>query len=277
MNGLCFINGKIVRKSHARIGVDDLGLQRGYAVFDYARTYNGKLFHFPDYLERLRNSASALHLDLPYSDEKIVEMTTRLIRESDLKNPAIRLILTGGKAKESIGLDQPNFLIITEELPYHSSELYMYGGKLITFEYQRELPDVKTTNYLNFIRLDPLKREKGAFSMLYYYQNRVTECPRDNFFIFVGDTLVTPKDDVLQGITRKQILHLSRAHFAVEEREVSLQELSSATEAFTTSTSKGIMPINQIDDHKIGSGSAGERTRSIMRLFQDYIEGYCNP
>jgi len=277
MNSLCFINGKIVRKSHARIGVDDLGLQRGYAVFDYVRTYNAKLFHFPDYLERIRKSASALHLELPYSDEKIVEITTRLIGESDLKNPAIRLILTGGKAQESTGFDQPNFLIITEELPYHPSELYTYGGKLVTFEYQRELPHVKTTNYLNSIRLDPLKREKGAFNMLYYYQNRVTECPRDNFFIFVGDTLITPKDDVLQGITRKHILRLSREHFSVEEREVSLQESSSADEAFTTSTSKGVIPIVQIDDHKIGRGSVGERTKTIMGLFQDYIESYSNP
>jgi len=275
MNSLCFINGKIVRKSHARIGIDDLGLQRGYAVFDYARTYNGRLFHFPDYLERLRQSASALYLELPYSDEEIFEITTRLIGESDLKNPAVRLMLTGGKAREPAGFDRPNFIIITEELPYHPSELYIYGAKLITLEYQRELPHVKTTNYLNFIRLDPLKREKGAFSMLYYYQNRVTECPRDNFFIFVGDTLITPKDNVLQGITRKQILRLSRAHFSVEEREVSVQELSSADEAFTTSTSKGIIPIVQIDDHKIGSGSSGERTKTVMRLFQDYTESYC--
>ena len=276
MDSLCFIDGKIVRKSRARIGVDDLGLQRGYAVFDYVRTYNGKLFHFTDYLERLRNSASALRLDLPYSDEKIVEVTTGLIRESNLKNPGIRLILTGGKATESLGLDQPNFLIITEELPQHRSELYVYGGKLITFEYQRELPHVKTTNYLNFIRLEPLKREKGAFSMLYYHQNRVTECPRDNFFIFVRDALVTPKVDVLQGITRKQILRLSRKHFAVEEREVSLKELSSASESFTSSTSKGILPIVQIDDHIIGGGSAGERTKTVMRLFQDYVESYCS-
>jgi branched-chain amino acid aminotransferase len=277
MNSLCFINGKIVRRSHATIGVDDLGLQRGYAVFDYVRTLNGKLFHFPDYLERLRKSASALYLELPYSDEEIFEITTRLIGESDLKNPAVRLILTGGKAQEQAGFDRPNFIIVTEELPYHPTELYIYGAKLITLEYQRELPHVKTTNYLNSIRLDALKREKGAFNMLYYHQNRVTECPRDNFFIFVGDTLITPKDDVLQGITRKQILRLSREHFSLEVREVSAEELSFADEAFTTSTSKGVIPIVQIDDHKIGSGSAGERTKTVMRLFQDYTESYCNP
>jgi branched-chain amino acid aminotransferase len=112
--------------------------------------------------------------------------------------------------------------------------------------------------------------------MLYYYQNRVTECTRDNFFIFLGDTLITPKDDVLRGITRKQILRLSQGHFSVEEREVSLEELSFADEAFTTSTSKGVIPIVEIDDHRIGSGSAGERTKTIMRLFQDYMESYCN-
>ncbi|MDA2921160.1 aminotransferase class IV, partial [Desulfobacterota bacterium AH_259_B03_O07] len=110
--------------------------------------------------------------------------------------------------------------------------------------------------------------------ILYYYQNRVTECPRDNFFIFVGDTLITPKDDILHGITRKNILRLSREHFSVEERQLSLQELSSADEAFITSTSKGVIPIVQIDDHEIGSGSVGERTKTIMRLFRDYAENY---
>jgi branched-chain amino acid aminotransferase len=160
MKSPCFINGKIVRRSHATIGVDDLGLQRGYAVFDYVRTYNGRLFHFPDHLERLRKSASELHLELPYSDEEIVEITTHLIGGSDLQNPAVRLILTGGKAQEATGFDQPNLIIITEELPYHPSELYENGGKLVTFEYQRELPHVKTTNYLNSIRLDGLNRER---------------------------------------------------------------------------------------------------------------------
>ncbi|MDA2921610.1 amino acid aminotransferase, partial [Desulfobacterota bacterium AH_259_B03_O07] len=72
MNSLCFVNGKIVRGSHACIGFADLGLQRGYAVFDYARICNGKLFHIHDYIERLRKSASALYLEPPYSDEEIV-------------------------------------------------------------------------------------------------------------------------------------------------------------------------------------------------------------
>jgi branched-subunit amino acid aminotransferase/4-amino-4-deoxychorismate lyase len=72
-------------------------------------------------------------------------------------------------------------------------------------------------------------------------------------------------------------LRLSREHFSVEEREVSLQESSSADEAFTTSTSKGVIPIVQIDDRKIGSGSVGEHTKTIMGLFQDYIESYSNP
>jgi len=182
MNSLCFVNGEIVRGSHACIGFADLGLQPGYAVFDYARICNGKLFHIHDYIERLRKSASALYLEPPYSDEEIVEIAKKLIGESDLKNPAIRFILTGGYAQGSTSFDQPNFLIIAEELPNYPSDVYIHGGKLITFEYQRELPHVKTTNYMNDIRLDPLKREKGAFDILYYYQNRVTECPRDNFF-----------------------------------------------------------------------------------------------
>ncbi len=206
--------------SEASVGVADLGLQRGYAVFDYVRTYNGKLFHFHEHFERLRKSSSALHLALPYAEDETSAIAEQLISESDLKNPAVRLILTGGYAYGSVAIDRPNFIMTAENLPSYPGDLYTHGGKIITFEYQRELPRVKTINYMNAIRLEPLKQQKSAFDILYYYRNRVTECPRNNFFIFHGDTLITPKDNILLGITRKLILRLAQEHFGVEGTNV---------------------------------------------------------
>ena len=274
MNNYCYVNGEIKPANEGVIGITDLALQRGYGVFDYGRTYNGKLFHFDDNLERLRQSSSALHLKLPLSDQEIREIAVRLIQESNLKTPAIRLILTGGPSNSSPLLEHPNFIIIAEELPTYPGDLYLHGANLITVEYQRELPHVKSINYLNAIRLEPLKREKRAFDILYHSQNGITECPRNNFFAFLGDTLVTPSEHVLHGITRKLILQLAGNHFQVEERTLGLNELEGADEAFVTSTSKRVLPVTKIDDRGVGDGKVGERTKKIMQLFDEYTASY---
>ena len=69
MAKFCFINGEILPSKKAVIGIDDLGLTRSYAVFDYMRTYNGKPFSIKDHLTRLRSSSDSLHLTLQYSDK----------------------------------------------------------------------------------------------------------------------------------------------------------------------------------------------------------------
>ena len=273
MSTLCYVNGEILAKSTGVIGITDLALQRGYGVFDFARTYHRKLFHFDDHIQRLRLSASELYLKLPIPDGEITSIAEHLIQESDLNNPAIRLILTGGYSDAPF-LQHPNFIIIAEELPTYPASVYTKGTKLIMVEYQRELPHVKSINYMNSIRLEPYKREKDAFDILYHSEHGVTECPRSNFFVFQGDTLVTPSSQILYGITREIILKLASDHFPVKVRKIDPEELSSIDEAFITATSKCVIPVTRIDDHQVGTGLVGDRTRTIMRLFDEFITNY---
>jgi len=273
MSRLCYINGEILPVSKAAIGISDLALQRGYGVFDFARTNHRRLFHFDDHLQRLRLSASELHLKLPFPEEEITSIAEHLIQESDLDNPAIRLILTGGYSSAPV-YQNPNFIIILEELSTYPAAIYAEGVELITVEYQRELPHVKSLNYLNSIRLAPLIREKDAFDILYHSECGITECPRSNFFVFQGDRLVTPSDYILSGITRKIVLEFASAHFPVEVRQIDPGELTAIDEAFVTSTSKGVLPVTAIDAQPVGSGRVGDRTMTIMRLFNEYTASY---
>lgn len=270
MKTLCYVNGEILSSSDGVIGISDLALQRGYGVFDYGRTCNGRLFHFEDNLKRFRNSAKELHLKVPHSDEKIIDIANELINGSVLNTPAIRLILTGGYAESTPQLENPNFIMIAEELPTYSKDLYEQGCKIITSEYQRELPHIKSINYLNAIRLEPFKRKNNAFDVLYYSDDGITECPRNNFFVISGEQLITPKEKILYGITRKIVLHLASDHFNIEERKISLEELYSADEAFVTSTSKQIMPVTTVDNKVIRKGIVGKGTKVLMKLFDDY-------
>ena len=274
MKQICFVDGKILRDDEACVPVDDLGLQRGYAVFDYARVYNGKLFHVEDHLARFRRSAAALHLTISRSDAEIIDIAKTLVKELGLQDQGIRMILTGGSAHAPTILENPRLIVIAEDLPRYPATVYEKGVKLITCEFERDLPYVKTTNYVTAFRLTSFKKEKGAFEILYSWQGKLLECARDNFFIFRGDTLVTAKNDVLDGITRKVVLEVVRGRFAVEERDLYATELETADEAFLASTSKQVVPVVKVDDRRIGNGSPGERTRAVMRLFDEYVERY---
>jgi len=211
-----------------------------------------------------------LRLTIPISDEKIIEIAEHLISISELKNPAIRLLLTGGISNMDLALDKPNFIVSAEQLPGFPDILYTEGSKLATFNFQRELPQVKSLNYMNAIRMEPLKKEKGVTDLLYHSDNGVTESPRNNFFIFKGNTLITPKNYILHGITRKIVLDLAKHKFQIEERPISIDELKNADEAFNTSTRKKVMPVVKIDNYLIGNGKIGKHTKTLMSLFDEY-------
>ncbi|UCH85073.1 MAG: aminotransferase class IV family protein [Candidatus Latescibacterota bacterium] len=274
MKQVAYIDGDILHGGQACVPVDDLGLQRGYAVFDYARAYDGKLFHFRDHLARFRRSADALRLNLKYTDDDVIVIAKRLIGKLGVGDAGLRFLLTGGSAHASPLLENPRFILIAEELPTYPAEMYAKGIKLVTHEFHRDLPLVKTTNYMNAFRLEPLKREKDADNILYCFENKVLECPRDNFFLVCGDVLVTARDDVLRGITRSVVINLAKSICSVEERDIQIDELDRATEAFISSTSMQVVPVVQIDDRRIGTGKIGPNTQLLMSRFDEYINEY---
>lgn len=272
MTALCYVNGTIGPVGESGVPVTDLALQRGYGVFDYARTHDGRLFHFADHLARLRRSAAELRLEVPLSDGELRELAERLIAGSDLRRPAIRMILTGGPATDSPQLARPNFVVIAEEAVDPPAGLFETGADVITYEFLRDLPHVKSINYLNAIRIEPLLRDRNAYDVIYHSDPEgVTECPRSNVFLVHGDTLVTPSDHVLHGITRSIVLRLAASRLRVEQRPVSLAELRAADEVFLTSTSKRLLPVRRLDDTPIGPGPPGIHTCVLSNLLAEYI------
>jgi branched-subunit amino acid aminotransferase/4-amino-4-deoxychorismate lyase len=103
---------------------------------------------------------------------------------------------------------------------------------------------------------------------LYVFNGKVLEAATSNFFVVKEGTLVTPKDGILFGITRKIVIdEAKKAGLEVEERDVTSLELREANEAFITSSFKDIVPIVKIDEDKVGDGSVGPISRQIMGLF----------
>ena len=270
----CYFNGKILPFEETKIGINDLGLLRAYAAFDYLRTYNGKPFRWHDHYSRFKNSALELNLPFGYSEHELQQIIEQLLVKSEKVDACIRLILTGGYSEDSMTIAEPNFIIAIEDLPMSNPEMYENGVKLITCEYLRDVPPAKSTGYLNAIKLQPMKLEHNAFDILYTWRGEVLEITRNNFFIFKNNVLITPVDNILHGITRKVVLELAKSNFTIEERRVDVAELQDADEAFLCGTTKKAIPVVEIDAYKIADGKVGDNTKIIMALFDEYVQNY---
>src|SRR3990167_1224118 len=146
MSGYCYFNGKIIPESQAHISINDLGVLRGFGIFDLLRTYHGKPFLLDEHLERLENSAAIVGLKVPISRSEIKKIIQQLIEKNGIPEVTIRLVLTGGGSLDgmSCNFDAPTFFIVVHKAPQYPAEIYEKGIKVITHDYLRNSPLAKT-------------------------------------------------------------------------------------------------------------------------------------
>ena len=261
-----YVRGIILPVEDAVLHVSDLSIQRGYGVFDFFKIENGHPFFLNDYIERFYHSASIMHLQVPVAKEELKQIIFSLIEQNDLPHSGIKMILTGGYSPDGYQRHDPNLIITQHPLTLPAKEQLESGVRIITHEYVRDLPTAKTINYTMGIWFAEKVREAGAVDVLYHQRGIVSELPRSNFFIVTRDnTVLTPSDNVLRGVTRKNILSLTSTKYKVEEGPVFLEDIQGAKEAFLTSTTKRIIPVVRVDDNVIGTGRPGEVTQALLK------------
>ena len=263
-----FLNDRFVENDGALLHVSDLSIQRGYAIFDFCRTMNGTPLFLHDHLDRFFASASAMHLPVKKNAGELSNIIHELVRKAAVPEAGIRMMLTGGNSTDGYHPADPNLVITCNPVQTATQADFERGYSIITHEYQRELPHVKSINYTMAVWLQPGLKEKKADDLLYYNKESVTEFPRCNVFMVTGDQrLVTPAHNILKGITRKQILLLAPDIITVEERNIHPDELLTASEIFLTATTKKIIPVLQLNNRIIGDGKPGVFTRKLYWKF----------
>jgi branched-chain amino acid aminotransferase len=259
VKGYIFLNDAFVEAQSAALHVTDLAIQRGYGIFDFLKTVNGRALSLDDHLDRFYFSAQQMRLSVRPDKAELAAIITELMRKNDLPDSGIKITLTGGYSQDGFSIAEPNLIITQQPLVLTD---HLTGLRLLSYEHSRQLPHVKTIDYLMPVWLQPLLAENSADDLLYHRNSYITECPRSNFFVVTaGGTLVTAADGVLKGVTRKKILDLAAPHFRIEERPVTLDEAYAAREAFISSTTKNVIAVTAIDGRPIGTGAEGEVTR----------------
>ena len=260
-----FLNDTFLPADAASLSVTDLAIQRGYGLFDFLKTLGGVPIFPGDHLDRFFHSAERMRLPVGKTRKEMEGILAELQRLNDIPDSGIRLTLTGGYSPDGFNIAQPNLVITQQPLLYPITAACPPPIRVISYPHQRQLPDVKTIDYLMAIHLQPHMRDRGATDVLYHHNGIITECPRSNFFLVTADnTLVTPSGNMLRGVTRGKILGLATEIMRTEGRDVLLSEIATAKEAFISSTGRHITPVSKLDDVTFGPGAVAEKLSFLL-------------
>jgi branched-chain amino acid aminotransferase len=289
MNLKIYIDGSFYDQTEAKISVFDHGLLYGDGVFEGIRFYNDRVFRLDEHVDRLWSSARAIGLEVPMSKSELIAATLETIRQNDLHDGYIRLIVTRGVGSLGLSPDscrRPSIIIIAATIVLYPEELYHKGLTMVTCSTRRTSPAalsprVKSLNYLNNIlaKLEAQNANADEGLML-NEQGYVAECTGDNIFIVKSGEIFTPhlNSGILAGVTRGVVFELAKEHqIPVQEQELTRYDILTAEECFLTGTAAEVIPAVQLDRILIGDGQPGPITLKLIASFRELTRATGTP
>jgi branched-chain amino acid aminotransferase len=289
MNLKIYIDGNFYHESEAKISVFDHGLLYGDGVFEGIRFYNDRVFRLDEHMDRLWDSASAIALGIPISKSEMVASTLETIRQNDLHDGYIRLLVTRGAGALGLSPDscrRASVIIIAATISLYPDELYHKGLSMVTCATRRTSPAalsprVKSLNYLNNVLAKIEAQNAGAGEgVMLNEQGYVAECTGDNLFIVKKGEISTPPvhAGILCGVTRDVVFELAEQQgIKVYERDLTRYDLYTADECFLTGTAAEVIPGVELDRRLIGNGQPGPVTLKLVDSFRQLTRATGTP
>jgi len=287
------VNGQITPLEEARISVLDRGFLYGDSVYEVFRTYAGVPMFCHEHFDRMENSARLIHMNISQSREKILDEMRRTAKAAGVptgEDVYVRWHVTRGTGALDLAPArdlQSSYVIILKEVPKWKPEFYSHGMRLAVTGVRRNpiealSPDIKSGNYLNNILGVAEAIELGADDcVMLNPAGDVTEASNSNVFFVIDDRLVTPSfaSGILRGITKAAIQRLGAEQgFAVDERQISANELNKVSECFVTSATREVMPVVslRLEDGKSRElpPGGGEVTRRVAKAYKEIVGRY---
>lgn len=273
-------NEKIVEESEVKIDLEDRGYQFGDGIYEVIRIYDGYLYMEKEHLDRLWVSAEKIRMTLPFTKEELSQRLHRLANEVGLENARIYFQVTRGTAKPRLhNFPDPKevqpVLMADIQPASRPSSKQNIGIRAGFVEDKRWLHcDIKSISLLgNILALDEAQ-QKGYDEAVLVRNGYVTEASASNLWMVKDEVLYTHPDGnlVLPGIAKIKIRELVKTlGIELREERFTKEELLAADECFKTSSVAEIMPIIEIDDHKIGEGMPGSLTKKILTAYIETV------
>ena len=259
------INNKLLKEKDAKISVLDHGLLLGDGIFETLKTKDGKIYKFNEHYARLKNSARQAFLPIPISKTELKKQIEKTIKANKLKQARIRVTITRGigPAGLSIKCKDQSVIIVTNPLKHVS---FGKGAKIITYNLERDLPAIKSLSFLPSVVAKVQASKKQALdAILIDKKGYAREGSFSNVFLVKNNRLITPKNNILKGITRDEIIQLAKKEkITINEKDFMKKDLINADEIFITFTTGGIVPIIKINNKNM---KIGRITKKLIELY----------
>jgi branched-subunit amino acid aminotransferase/4-amino-4-deoxychorismate lyase len=215
------------------------------------------------HLARLYAPASGLGLQPACTATELRRVMDSLLGEVRPQEARVRIALDSRRGRVFLAI-QPLTLL--------PPDVYNRGIRVVTIHNKkRSSPTLKSTTFINESQKERAAlAQETAFEGLLTYRGRILEGMTSNFFYIWSGTLGTAGRGVLRGVTRAEILRIARKELAlpVRYRALRVEEIPAIQEAFICSSSRGVVPVVQVDRARIGSGEVGQVTGSLMRAYE---------
>lgn len=277
LKGIAYINGNFFALRDAKVSILDRGFRYGEGLFETLCIEEGKAIFLKEHLERFKNSAKALDLELPIDLKQIPEITEKLIKDSTVTKGVLNIYLTKTDEVDR----KTNFIIaVKDEIRYKESD-YEKGYTAIISSMRIDstlsINSHKTLSFLPHILAKKEAKDKGADeAILLNTDGFVLEGSTSNIFMIKGDSLITPPvgSGILPGITRAKILQIaSTVGLKVEEKLINVDFLKSCDEVLITSSLIEIMPVVKEDNTLINNGKPGKYAVVLRERYREMVEG----
>ena len=278
------LNGRLLPADQAQISVFDSGLMQGIGLFETMRAYAGRVFRLERHLDRLRDSARQLGWSVVPDEDDLRANVEQVVGAVEHEDARVRLTVTTGTLRPT-EQEQPELTVIASASAgaAYPPECYTKGVTVLVSEYRQSDRDPtaghKTTSY--FGRLASLREAhaRGAFEALWLtHDERLAEGAISSLFVVRNEQLLTPPltTPVLPGVTRAAAIELAvELGIPTRERDLKLEDLLQADEAFLTNSLMELVPVVRVGREPIGSEKPGETTGQLYDAYRNLVVREC--
>ncbi len=274
MSRIVHVNGSFVPEEEARVSPFDRGYLFADGVYEVTAVIDGKLVDYAPHMERLDRSLGELQMDWPCTKDELREVHEELVRRNGIEEGVVYMQVTRGVAEREFSFPEntPTTLFaFTQEKALIDNPKAETGVQIVSVpEIRWQRRDIKSIALLAQCLGKQQAKEAGAYEAWMVEDGMVTEGTSSSAYIVKDGVVITRplSNSILPGVTRRTLLALAaERQIRIEERLFSIDEAYKADEAFMTSASSFVLPIVEIDGHKVGAGTPGEITTALRRLY----------